>query len=227
MRDSTATDTGRTPLEIEIWSDVVCPWCAIGKRRFETALAAIGDDIDVRVTYRAYQLDPTASPGRSEPVIEAYARKFGGPDKARAIIDHVTGVAAGDGLTFDMDRAVRANTLLAHRLIWRAGRPDSPVAQSAVKEALLSAYFSEGRDIGDPDQLAAILAPLGLDPTDTLSFLESDIGRAEVAAEISGAGDLGISAVPTYVIGGRWSIPGAQDADTFERVLRRLAERPA
>lgn len=227
MHDSPAPNTGRTPLEIEIWSDVVCPWCAIGKRRFESALAAIGDDIDVRVTYRAYQLDPTASPGRSEPVIDAYARKFGGPDKARAIIDHVTGVAAGDGLNFDMDRAVRANTLLAHRLIWRAGQPDSPVGQSAVKEALLSAYFSDGRDIGDPEQLAAILAPLGLDPADTLAFLDSDIGRVEVAAEISGAGDLGISAVPTYVIGGRWSIPGAQDADTFERVLRRLAERPA
>lgn len=227
MHDSPAPNTGRTPLEIEIWSDVVCPWCAIGKRRFESALAAIGDDIDVRVTYRAYQLDPTASPGRSEPVIDAYARKFGGPDKARAIIDHVTGVAAGDGLNFDMDRAVRANTLLAHRLIWRAGQPDSPVGQSAVKEALLSAYFSDGRDIGDPEQLAAILAPLGLDPADTLAFLDSDIGRVEVAAEISGAGDLGISAVPTYVIGGRWSIPGAQDADTFERVLRRLAQRPA
>ena len=112
-------------------------------------------------------------------------------------------------------------------LIWRAGRSESPVAQTIVKEALLRAYFSEGRDIGDPDELAAILAPLGLDPADTIAFLESDAGRAEVAAEISGAGDLGISAVATYVIGGRWSIPGAQDPDTFERVLRRLAERPA
>jgi predicted DsbA family dithiol-disulfide isomerase len=223
--DAAAGPTG--PLEIEIWSDVVCPWCAIGKHRFESALAAIGDAVEVTVTYRAYQLDPTASPGRAEPVIDAYARKFGGPDKARAIIDHVTGVAAGDGITFDMDRAVRANTLLAHRLIWRAGLPDSPVTQSAVKGALLAAYFTDGRDIGDPDHLAEVLAPLGLDPAETVAFLDGDLGRAEVADEISRAAELGISAVPTYVIGGRWSIPGAQDADTFERVLRRLAERPA
>jgi predicted DsbA family dithiol-disulfide isomerase len=215
------------PLEIEIWSDVVCPWCAIGKHRFESALAALGDDVELTVTYRAYQLDPTASPGRSEPVIDAYARKFGGPGKARAIIDHVSGVAAADGIHFDMDRAVRANTLLAHRLIWRAGLPGSPVAQAVVKAALLTAYFSEGRDIGDPDHLAEILAPLGLDPGETLAFLDSDRGRAEVAEEMSRAAELGISAVPTYVIGGRWSIPGAQDAETFERVLRRLAERPA
>lgn len=213
------------PLSIEIWSDVVCPWCAIGKHRFESALAAIGGDIPIDVTYRAYQLDPTAT--GPEPAIDAYARKFGGSDKARSIIDHVTGVAAADGIAFDMDRAVRANTLLAHRLIWRAGRPDSPVPQTVVKGALLDAYFAQGRDIADPLQLAEILAPLGLDPAETTAFLASDSGRAEVAAEIAGAADLGISAVPTYVIGGRWSIPGAQDAETFERVLRRLAERPA
>jgi predicted DsbA family dithiol-disulfide isomerase len=225
MDEATADGDTPQPLEIEIWSDVVCPWCAIGKHRFESALAAIGDDIPISVTYRAYQLDPTAA--RPEPAIDAYARKFGGPDKARAIIDHVTGVAAADGITFDMDRAVRANTLLAHRLIWRAGLPDSPVAQSAVKAALLDAYFAQGRDIADPDHLAEILAPLGLAPAETVAFLASDAGRAEVAAEIAGAAELGISAVPTYVVGGRWSIPGAQDAETFERVLRRLADRPA
>ena len=216
-----------TPLQVEIWSDVVCPWCYIGKRRFERAIEALGDDLNIEITYRAYQLDPTASPGTSEPVRGVYERKFGGPDQAERIISHVSGIAAESGINFAMDRALRANTLLAHRLIWRAGHDNSPVEQSTIKERLLAAYFSEGLDIGDPDTLARIGADLGLDPTETLQFLESDEGRHEVAEEISRANDLGISAVPTYVIEGQWSIPGAQDSETFERVLRRLAERQA
>lgn len=212
------------PLRVEIWSDVVCPWCYIGKRRFDGALSELGD-MPIEVTYRAYQLDPTASPGRTEPVRGVYERKFGGPEQADRIISHVTGIAAESGITFDMDNALRANTLLAHRLIWRAGQPNSPVAQSELKERLLAAYFSEGRDIGDPDTLAELAAEVGLAPAETIAFLESDLGRAEVLAEIGQAAELGITAVPTYVVEGQWSIPGAQDAETFERVLRRLIER--
>lgn len=219
------SDIASNPLRVEIWSDVVCPWCYIGKRRFDAAVAAIGDDLTVEITYRAYQLDPTASPGRTEPVRGVYERKFGGPEQAERIIAHVSGIAAESGIAFAMDRALRANTLLAHRLLWRASRPDSPVTQAVLKERLLAAYFSEGRDIGDPDTLADICAALGVDRSDTLAFLESDEGRDDVAAEIEAAAELGITAVPTYVIDGQWSIPGAQDSDTFERVLRRLAER--
>jgi len=219
------TDIVEGPLRVEIWSDVVCPWCYIGKRRFEGAVAALGDDLDVEITYRAYQLDPTASPGRTEPVRGVYERKFGGPEQAERIIAHVSGIAAESGITFAMDRALRANTLLAHRLLWRSTRPVSPISQADLKEHLLAAYFSEGLDIGDPDTLADICARLGVDRSDTLAFLESDEGRDEVAAEIRAAAELGITAVPTYVIDGQWSIPGAQDSDTFERVLRRLAER--
>jgi predicted DsbA family dithiol-disulfide isomerase len=224
-RDMSDTSTG--PLRIDIWSDVVCPWCYIGKRRFETALAAIGDDIEIEVTYRAYQLDPTASPGRTEAVRGVYERKFGGPEQADRIINHVSGIAAESGITFNMDQALRANTLLAHRLLWRAGQTSSPISQPALKERLLAAYFTEGRDIGDPDTLAELCAELGLDRDETLSFLNADAGRDEVAAEIAAASELGITAVPTYVIEGQWSIPGAQESDTFERVLRRLVERRA
>ena len=107
-------------MQVEIWSDVVCPWCYIGKRRFETALARVSERRDtsaIEVVFRPYQLDPTAQVGRSQPVAVAYAKKFGSTERAQEIFDHVTEVAAGDGLEFHMDLALRANTLLAHRLL--------------------------------------------------------------------------------------------------------------
>jgi predicted DsbA family dithiol-disulfide isomerase len=219
------TTSETTTINIDIWSDVVCPWCYIGKRKFESALSKLGDDISVNVTYRAYQLDPTASPGKTEPVRGVYERKFGGPQQADQIISHVSSVAAEVGLEFRMNDAQRANTLLAHRLIWRAGQPDSPLAQSEVKELLLASYFTNGNNIGDPDELATLMETLGADHSETIRFLDSDEGKQEVQSELLGASQLGITAVPTYVVEGQWSIPGAQEAETFERVLRRLADR--
>ncbi len=211
-------------MRVEIWSDVVCPWCYIGKRRFERAVAELAGEVDLDIVYRPYQLDPTASPGTSQPVFEAYARKFGGPEQATAILARVTEAAAGDGIEFRMDRALRANTLLAHRLLWLAELPGSPVDQQVLKERLLQAYFVDGLDIGDPEVLADCADEVGLPRQDALDFLESDRGRAEVAAYLEQAADHGISAVPTFVINGQWAIPGAQDTDTFVNVLRRLHE---
>ncbi len=212
-------------IRVEIWSDIVCPWCYIGKRRFEAALDELDGEIELDVTYRPYQLDPTASPGKSQPVFEAYVKKFGGPEQARRLIDQVTEHAAGEGLEFRMDRALRANTLLAHRLLWLAEQPDSPVEQTALKERLLRAYFIDGVDIGDPDQLADCSAELGFERDAVIDFLESERGRDEVAAYLSQAADAGITAVPTFVINGQWAIPGAQDSDTFVNVLRRLNDK--
>ncbi len=217
-------------LRVEIWSDVICPWCYIGKRRFERALDALstGDDpVEVDVIYRAYQLDPTAPKDRSVPAREGYAKKFGGAERADAILDHLTRTAAEDGLAFRMDIAQRSNTLLAHRLLWLAGeRADG--SQERLKEALLEAYFVQGRHIGDRDTLAEIAAPI-LDSTaeEVLDFLASDSGVGEVNEELAQAASHGITGVPTYVIEGQWAIPGAQDSDTFERVLRRAASRAA
>ena len=212
-------------IQVEIWSDVVCPWCYIGKRRFESAVEQLDGDIELEVVYRPYQLDPTASPGKSQPVIEAYAKKFGGPEQARAIIERVTQEAAGEGLDFRMDRALRANTLLAHRLLWLTELPGAPVEQATLKERLLRAYFVDGLDIGDPEVLADCAAELGFPSQDVLDFLESDGGKAEVAAYLEQAADSGISAVPTFVINGQWAIPGAQDADTFVNVIHRLHDK--
>lgn len=218
-----------TVLEVEIWSDVVCPWCYIGKRRFENAVAQLqadGDDIEVRAVYRPYQLDPTASPGKATPVSEAYAKKFGGPERARQIMDHVTGIAASEGIEFHMDRALRANTLLAHRLLWLT---ESTGHQHALKERLLRAYFEDGLDIGDPDVLADCAAEVGLERDRVRAFLDSDDGLAEVQQWLRAAGEYEITAVPTFVFAGPegqgWMVPGAQESDTFVTVLRRLAER--
>lgn len=215
-------------LSVEIWSDVVCPWCYIGKRRFDHAVEALRtgpDPIEVEVTYRAYQLDPTAPKDRATPVLETYAKKFGGPERAAAIIDHLTRTAAEDGLVFRMDIARRSNTLLAHRLLWWAGSYGE-ATQSTLKEALLDAYFQQGRTIGDVDTLSEIAAPiLNVTVAEVLDFLHSDRGVGEVNEELARAASHGITGVPTYVIDGQWSIPGAQDSDTFERVLRRAAAR--
>ncbi|MEO6651189.1 MAG: DsbA family oxidoreductase [Ilumatobacteraceae bacterium] len=214
-------------IQVEIWSDVVCPWCYIGKRRFEAAVAELGDEVRLDVSYRPYQLDPTASPGQSQPVFEAYTKKFGGPEQAQEIIDRVTENAAGEGLEFRMDRALRANSLLAHRLLWLAEQPDSPVDQTVMKERLLQAYFIDGTDIGDPDALADRAAEVGFERDEIITFLESERGRVEVAAFIHEAAELGITAVPTFVINGQWAIPGAQDSETFVNLLRRLNDQLA
>ncbi|HEX6785941.1 MAG TPA: DsbA family oxidoreductase [Acidimicrobiales bacterium] len=204
---------------VEIWSDVVCPWCYIGKRRFEAALAHFAGREDVTVVYRAFQLDPTAPPGVATSVREVYDRKFG-PDQAVRLIDRVTTMAAEDGLDFQLERAQRANTLLAHQVLWLAEQHGN---QEAMAERLLRAYFTEGRNIGDPDVLAELAAEVGLDHDDVLGALGDGTGSAEVAAEIEQAHELGITAVPTYVFDRRWSVPGAQDPETFLRVLERVA----
>ena len=222
-------------MRVEIWSDVVCPWCYIGKRRFEQALERFlqataadgadgdGTDVDVEVVFRPFQLDPTASPGVATPVSEVYSRKFGGPERAAQIIDRVTRIAADAGLTFRLDRAVRANTLLAHRLLWFARREGGAAMQASLKEALLEAYFTQGRNVADPDVLVGLAAEVGLDPTTARSFLDSDEGTTELMADLAEAADNDITAVPTFVFDGRWVVPGAQDVDVFERVLQRVA----
>jgi predicted DsbA family dithiol-disulfide isomerase len=230
--ENAAPDSTTPIVTVEVWSDVVCPWCYIGKRRFATGLqqardglAADGIEVSFGISYHPYQLDPTASPGVSGPVVEAYAKKFGGLERAEALLASVTQTAADVGLEFNMDRALRANTLLAHRVIWLAAQPDSPVDQDAMKERLLKAYFTDGLDIGDPDVLADCASEVGFERNEVMAFLQSDRGMADVAAELEVAHDSGITAVPTYVVNGQWAIPGAQEPETFAKVLRKMADQ--
>jgi predicted DsbA family dithiol-disulfide isomerase len=212
----------RPTLTVEVWSDVVCPWCYIGKRRFEKAAAALRDEVDLEVVYRPYQLDPRAPVGATMPVEEAYARKFGGLDAAQRAIAHVTTLAADEGLEFRMDRALRANTMHAHRLLFLA---EGTGHQAALKERLLQAYFCDGLDVGDAGVLAELASEVGMPADKVAAFLASRDGADEVAQMIGIAQDNGINAVPTYVLDGRFMIPGAQDPDTFVNVIRRVLAR--
>lgn len=224
-------------MRIDIWSDVVCPWCYIGKKRFDRALSRLSEDVSdlsasVDITYRAYQLDPTAPVGRSTPVRDVYARKFGGPERADAIFEQMTATAATEGIQFDFPRALRANTSLAHRLLWWSHQQFGYAGQSALEEQLMAAYFSHGRDVGDVDTLIDITVSTLTDFDGEVArvdavreFLLSDRGVDNVQADIDEAAAEGITGVPTYVIDGQWAIPGAQDSETFERVLRRALER--
>jgi predicted DsbA family dithiol-disulfide isomerase len=208
-------------MKVEIWSDVVCPWCYIGKRRFEAALARFDHADEVEIVFRPYQLDPGAS-AVATPALEGYARKFGGPEQAVKITQHLTDVAAADGLTLDFAHALRANTFDAHRLLWLAERPG---VQVQMKERLLQAYFVEGVDIGNLDELVRLAGEVGLDEEETRAALASGAGADEVRAELTAAAELGVTAVPTFVFEGRWAVPGAQDPDTMLSVLNRVQER--
>jgi predicted DsbA family dithiol-disulfide isomerase len=215
-------------MRIEIFSDVICPWCFIGKRRFETAISRLRDrGVDVQVDYmfRPFQLDPTAPTDSPTPAKDAYAKKFGGPERATEILDHVTSVAAQDNITFNMDIAVRANTFLAHRLLIYALKQHGAAVQIPLKERIMDAYFTDGKNIGDIDVLADCAESAGIDRTEAHTFLSGDELVDEVRSEIAEAAEYGVTAVPTFIINGQWSVPGAQDVEMFERIIERILEK--
>jgi predicted DsbA family dithiol-disulfide isomerase len=156
-------------------------------------------------------------------VRDAYAKKFGTPERANEILNHVTSIAAIDGLNFKMDIALRANTSRAHRLIALAQTTD--LDHTKLKELLMIAYFCDGKDISNVDTLLEIAIPFGLDSAQVSIMLNSNLGQDKLDADLLRANDLGVTAVPTYVFNEQWSVPGAQDSETFERVLKKLAQQ--
>ncbi len=208
---------------VEIYSDIVCPWCYIGLHQFGLALEQTPHAGQLEIEFRAFQLDPRA---RTEPtpVWDAYVRKFGGEDQAAAVIGRITGAAAGVGLELRLDRALRVNTFDAHRLVWLAGGGSQ---QWAVERALLEAYLVEGRNVADRPTLVAIGEECGLDPTAVETFLAGGGGVAEVQAELASAPDRDVLGVPTFFLASQVGIPGAQDPDTFVRVIDRAVTRLA
>ena len=213
-------------MRLEIFSDVVCPWCYIGKRRFDRAvtnLATAGINLILEVNYRPFQLVPTAPIGAPSPVRDAYVKKFGSQKRADEILKHVTTVAATEGINFQMDIAVRANTSRAHRLIALAQTTE--LDHTKLKESLMIAYFCEGRDISNIDTLMDIAAAFGLDHAQVSEMLNSEQSSQQLDADLSRARELGVTAVPTYVFNEQWSVPGAQDTETFERVLKKLNQQ--
>ncbi|MFI7596410.1 DsbA family protein [Actinoplanes sp. NPDC049681] len=208
-------------MNIEVWSDVICPWCYIGKHRLEAALQ--GFTGDVTLTFRAYQLDPSPVP-QPLPIKRALAAKFGGAQQAEQMFAHVSAVAAGDGLTLDFDRAVLANTFDAHRLIaWAAGQD----LQLMMIETLQRAHFAEGVDIGSRAALARLAGSVGLDEQAALAYLESSAGTDAVNADLAEARELGITSVPTFVIDRKYAVQGAQETSVLRSALEEIARREA
>lgn len=208
-------------MDIQIWSDVICPWCYLGKKRLEKALA--GYPGDVTVTFRAFQLDPSPVP-HPVPIKQALATKFGGRERAEQMFAHVTGIAAGDGLVLDFDRAIAANTFDSHRLIAWAARQDR---QADMLDALQQAHFTEGVDLGSRPALAAVAGAIGLDRAAALAYLKSDAGTGAVDADLTEARELGITSVPTFVIDGKYAIQGAQEAAVLREALDEITRREA
>lgn len=212
-------------MRVEIWSDVVCPWCYVGKARFEEALRRLGwDDDDVEVVFRPFELDPTVAPGGVD-LGDYLRRKFGTNATVEMIEGRVGDAGAELGLAFDWSKVRRVNTFDAHRLLEWALRTDGPAAQGRLKRRLMQAYFAEGGDVADHDTLAALAGEVGLDAAAAAEALASDLYGDAVRASEREARELEIHAVPTFVIEGRLAIPGAQDPETFVTMLARLRSK--
>jgi len=206
-------------MQIEIWSDVVCPWCYIGKRRLEKALADFAHADDVEICYRSFQLDPSAPTVPTETVAESLGRKYGGgPEAGKQMIDRVEAVAAEEGLLFRHHQALRVNTVDAHRLLHLALAEGK---QAELKEALLSAYFIETENVADHDTLVRIATGAGLDEARVRQVLASREYADEVEADIRQAAAFGATGVPFFVVDRKYGISGAQPAEVFAQTLER------
>ena len=204
-------------MRIEIWSDVVCPWCYIGKRRLETALAEFPYADQVEVVWRSFQLDPSAPDTPVETVAEHLGRKYGGgADGGRQMIDRVEAMAAEEGMIWRHHESLRVGTVDAHRLLHAAGD-----LRGDLKEALLRAYFVEAANVADHETLTRIATEVGLDEVTVKEVLTSDRYADEVEADIRQAVAYGATGVPFFVIDQKYGISGAQPVDTFRQVLDR------
>jgi predicted DsbA family dithiol-disulfide isomerase len=209
-------------MHVEIWSDVVCPWCYVGTRRFSAALDRFDRDVDV--SYRAFELDPTVPPEGMD-LADYLARKFGNPAALDGVRGRLARVGAEVDIDFRWDGQRRVNTFDAHRLAVWAEDVGGAGVRAALEQRLFRAYFTDNDDVSDHAVLSGLAADVDLDHTAAAEALATGAGADRVRAEEAKATELGIGAVPTFVIEGRWAIPGAQDVDTFVQVLQRAAER--
>ncbi len=217
-------------MRIEIWSDVVCPWCYVGKRRLEKALVALGEQHPAaapggpeapEVVFRAFQLEPGAPTTPTDSLAEHLGHKYGGgPENGQRLIDQMEAVAAEEGLVYRLGRAQRVGTLDAHRLL-HAALEVSPAVQADLKERLMAAYMIEARNVADHDELVSMAEEAGMDPAQAREVLRGQAHADGVQADFEQGAAYGISGVPFTVVDGRYGVSGAQPVEVFTQTLER------
>ncbi|WP_292831969.1 DsbA family oxidoreductase [Microbacterium sp.] len=214
-------------IKIDVWSDIACPWCYIGKRNLENGLAVVADDPDaprVEVTFHSFELSPDTPVDFDGDELEFLSGHKGMPrERVREMLENVTGVAAAAGLEYRFDLLKHTNTVKAHELLHFA---KAQHAQHAMEERLMAAYFTEGRHVGRIDDLVELAAEVGLDPDAARDALVSGRYLADVRADQEQAQAYGIQGVPFFVIDGKYGVSGAQPPDAFAQITRQVwAER--
>jgi len=212
-------------LDVEIWSDINCPWCYIGKRRFEAALSQFEHADDVSVTWRSFELDPAAPAELPQSGPAALAAKYGVPlEQAQEMEQRVTDTAAGDGLQYNLDHARIGNSFDGHRLIHLARRHG---LQGEMKERLFRARFTDAELISDPDTLVRLAEEVGLDGDEVRAMLAGDLYADEVRADEAMAHQFGISGVPMFVVDRAYGASGAQPPEQLLHLLQHAWDAAA
>ena len=206
-------------MQVEVWSDVVCPWCYIGKRRLEAALERFPHRDEVEVVWRSFQLDPSIPEGETHETLPALAAKYGASvEQMRATMTRVEQVAAEEGLEYHLAEGISGNTSLAHELLHHAAEHGR---QGELKERLLHAHFTEARSVFDVDSLVALAAEVGLDADEARAALTERRYRAAAAEDSATAQLLGATGVPFFVVDRKYGAAGAQPADLLLQILER------
>ena len=206
-------------MNVEIWSDVACPWCYIGKRRFESALADFAHRDEVKVTWRSYQLDPEAPRDSGKMVNEILAQKYGvSLSQAVAMNERVSAIAAQEGLDYHLEQVRYGNTFDAHRLIHLAA---SHGLQQEAEERFFNAYFTAGKALGDVETLVQLATEIGIDAEEARAVLNSDGYADKVRADEQRARAFGIQGVPFFAIDEKYGVSGAQPTEVLKEVLER------
>jgi predicted DsbA family dithiol-disulfide isomerase len=206
-------------MQIEIWSDVICPWCYIGKRRFEEALAAFPQRDRVKIIWRSFELDPSAPPQYSGTLNELLAHKYGvSAEQAAGMNARVTGLAKEVGLEYHLEQARPGNTFDAHRLLHYAAAKG---LGDRATERVMQAYFAEALPVGERAALARLAPEFGLTEAEAQAVLQGDEFAQAVRADEQRAAELGVSGVPFFAFNGKFGISGAQPVETFAEALRQ------
>jgi predicted DsbA family dithiol-disulfide isomerase len=209
-------------MKVEIWSDVMCPFCYIGKRRFENALAQFENKDEVEIVWRSFQLNPTLQTDPSKNTIEHLAESKGWDmDYTRKTTDYVANMAKELGLNYDFEKAIVANSFKAHRLLHLAKQNQ---VQNECEEKLFEAYFIHGKNIDDNDVLLELGLSLGIDLDSILDMLSSDAFASDVESDIYQAQQIGVQGVPFFVFDNKYAISGAQQSETFLAALYKAKQ---